>query len=70
MALALMTSVGSFAKPILEFDETQEIKCFSEAQALGCVTSAGEENVSCIEANKVKLTKECQNIHFAKMNNK
>ena len=70
MSLALMTSTASFAQTVLEFDEATEVKCFTEARTLGCVTPAGEENVSCIETKKAKLTKQCQDMHATKMLNK
>ena len=70
MSIALIASSGSFAQTVLEFDKTIEVSCFSEAKALGCVTPEGEENVTCIEAKKEKLTKQCQDMHQTKKNNK
>lgn len=66
-AIALMISVTTFAADNYraEFDETQELKCHEELKARGCVQN-GEEKMSCAEAKKKQLSKDCQKIHEAR----
>jgi hypothetical protein len=62
-------SMSAFAwssEKVVELDQAQEIKCHSEFKKLGCTNSADEENVTCIEGKKEKLTASCKAIHQAR----
>ena len=63
---ALALSTTGFSKTIKEFDENQEKACHQELKALGCVNSKGDQNNSCAEANKAKLSSTCLKIHEEK----
>ncbi len=59
LALGLTTSVLA-SERVIEFDQDQELKCHTEATALGCLKADKEEDLKCLESKKDKLTKECQ----------
>ena len=54
------------SEKIIELDQAQEVKCHTEFKKLGCTNNAGEENATCIEAKKNKLSPGCKNIHQAR----
>lgn len=67
--LALLFTFNTFAGSYrAEFDPTQEIKCHQEMITVGCVVN-GEENITCAEQKKEKLSKDCQSIQAAKKRN-
>ncbi len=49
-----------------EFDRKEEVACHKEIQDLGCVDSADEEILDCVERQKAKLSPTCQSIHLVK----
>lgn len=64
----LFSSFQAISAPkVVEFDEATEMKCHEEFKKLKCVTSQDEENVECVEAKKAKLSKDCQEMHQAKL---
>lgn len=66
-ALALIAFMSfmtnSYAGPNkVEFDEATEIKCYKEAQALGCVPGSEEADSECVKAKKSKLSSICSKL--------
>lgn len=62
----LAFSTAGFSQTIKEFDETQEKQCHQELKALGCVNAKGEQDSSCAEAKKAKLSANCSKMHEEK----
>jgi len=62
----LAFSTSSFSQTVKEFDEKQEKQCHQELKALGCVKSNDEQDPSCAEAKKAKLSATCSKMHEEK----
>ncbi len=70
MSITLLTSIQVSANtPTMEFDSSTELKCHEEIKKMGCVSSAGNENIDCVESKKASLTSICQELHSARMSN-
>jgi hypothetical protein len=69
LTIVLTLTAQVYAKDVLEFDETQEVKCHKEQKALGCVTAADEEDTACVNQKVAKLSTACQKMHKAKQAN-
>ncbi len=67
LTLSLAISASAFsAGKVVEFDQNQEKNCHQEAKTLGCLNSSGEENPTCLEQKKAKLSKACQTLRTEK----
>lgn len=72
MFIAVVSSTHTFAasKTVMEFDEVQEQKCYTEIKTMKCTDKAGGEVLDCVEAKKAKLSVACKSMHASKMSNK
>jgi hypothetical protein len=62
----LMLSTQAFSQTVKEYDETQEKQCHQELKTLGCVKSNGDQDSTCAESKKAKLSKLCSSMHEEK----
>lgn len=62
LLLALSVSVTAFAQKKVEFDETQEKSCHSEAKKIGCAKDEDAVNTACAKTNKSKISTKCHQI--------
>lgn len=62
----MLLSTQAFSQAVKEYDETQEKQCHQELKTLGCVKSNGDQDSTCAENIKAKLSKLCASMHEEK----
>jgi len=69
--LTLILSFNLYAQEIhYDYEVKSEKVCFEEMKKMGCITQNEVVSVSCLDKQKVRLSKLCQEIHDKKRREK
>ena len=67
MIFAFTLSLHSLATPVVkEYDHSEEVKCYNEMKAQGCVNNEGVEKAGCMDKKISGLSAPCQSMHLEK----